>query len=349
MVKMNEIKVSISFNHKYTRYAYVMLTSLFVQHKEWPKSVKVYILQCDLTGEDRELLLRLTEQYDQKISFVQVKVGAYASKLPTNKDWSEEMYYRLLLGELLSKDVTRVLYLDVDIIINKPLHDFFHMDMQGRTLAAADDPVIQDAFSVWQQKIFADFPASFRYFNSGVILMDLEKIRGHYTFEDYCRIAERFDYQLSNPDQDMLNYMHAGDVCYIDNSRFNVFSQIAEEKNGYEQVKETVAIIHYAGRKPWKYSGVHYSVEKLWWDYAKMTPFYSELMETVFLEGLHDRSYESMMMLVKENGELRQALQEATELCRKLMAMVNGSACEENVLSDPAQGLEEQGSSRRSD
>lgn len=320
---MSDINVSIAINHKYTTYAYVMLTSLYAQHKEQPETVTVYILQSDLTQEDKDLLSDLAKQYGQKIVYLQVEVGAYAAKLPTNKNWSGEMYYRLLLGELLPEDVERILYLDVDIVVNKPLGDFCHMDMEGKTLAVADDPVIQAAFSIQQQKIFADFPESFRYFNSGVVLMELEKIRGRYTFADYCKVAEKFSYQLSNPDQDMLNYVHAGDVYYIDNSRYNVFSQIAEKESSYEQVKEEAAIVHYAGRKPWKYNGVHYSIEKLWWDYAKMTPFYHELMESVFLDGLQDESYESMMTLVKENGDLRRALQEATELCRKLVSMVN--------------------------
>ena len=321
---MSEVNVSISINHQYTKYAYIMLTSLFVQHNEFPNSVTVYILQSDLTQEDKALLLQLAEKYNQEISFLQVDIGDYADKLPTNKDWSEEMYYRLLLGELLPEEVTRILYLDVDIIINKPLLDLYHMDMQGMHLAVADDPAIQGNFSVQQQKIFAGFPTPIRYFNSGVVLMDMEKIRGHYTFADYCKVAEQFSYQLSNPDQDLLNYVHAGNVCYIDNSRFNVFSQIAEEESSYEQIKEEAVIIHYVGRKPWKYNGVHYSIERLWWDYAKLTPFYYELMESVFLEGLQDTSYESMMTLMKENGELRRALQEAKELCSKLVFMVNG-------------------------
>lgn len=324
MRRMTAINVSISINHQYTKYAYIMLTSLFAQHKEMPETVTVYVLQSDLTQEDKVLLRQLAEKYKQEVSFLQVDLGDYAAKLPTNKNWSGEMYYRLLLGELLPEDVTRILYLDVDIIVNKPLLEFFRMDMRGMQLAVADDPAIQGKFSVQQQKIFADFPEPIRYFNSGVVLMDMEKIRGHYTFADYCKVAEQFSYQLSNPDQDLLNYVHAGKVCYIDNSRFNVFSQLAEEDSCYEQIKEEAAIIHYVGRKPWKYNGVHYSIERLWWDYAKLTPFYYELMEFVFLEGLQDASYESMMTLMKENGELRRALQEAKELCRKLVSMVNG-------------------------
>lgn len=316
---------SISVNHKYTKYAYVMLTSLFIHHKAFPRQLTVYILQSDLTDEDIELFLRLAVQYGQTIIFQQVDIGAYAADLPTTKNWSKEMYYRLLLGELLPEEISRILYLDVDIIVNQQLFSFYQIDLQGKDLAAADDPMIQGNFSAEQQRLFEGLQQPVRYFNSGVILYDLKKIRKSYSFATYCDVARRFSYQLTNPDQDLLNYVHAGNVYYIDNSHYNIFAQIAEmQGSNYEQVKTKGAIIHFAGRKPWNYNGIHYGTEKLWWDYAKQTPFYYELMEPVFLQGLEDASYDSMMALLKENGELKQSLEETMVLCRKLLGMVNG-------------------------
>lgn len=316
---------SISINHKYTKYAYVMLTSLFYSHKDSGGELTVYILQSDLTKEDKTLLLQLAEKYGHTVVFLQADIGKYAKDLPTTENWSKEMYYRLLLGELLPKEIGRILYLDVDIIVNRPLFEFYQTDLGGMDLAAADDPMISGNFSEEQKRLFADFPQPVRYFNSGVILFDLDKIRGQYDFSVYCRVADKFSYQLTNPDQDLLNYVHNGHVLYFDNSRYNIFSQVAEMEGGsYESVRTEGAIIHFAGRKPWNYNGVHYGIEKLWWDYAKMTPFYHELMEPVFLQGLNGDSYQSMMALLKENNELKKNLEEAMALCRKLFGMVNG-------------------------
>ena len=172
------MNISISINSKYTRYAYVMLTSLFLHHTGKQHRLSVYIFCSDLIKEDMEYLQKLAEEYQQEIFFVQVDIGDYLTKLPVTESWSIEMYYRMLLGELLPENVKRVLYLDADIIVNQSLYNFYDMDLHGMDLAAADDPMIQDNFSEQQQKMFADFSMPVRYFNSGVILFDLEKNKG---------------------------------------------------------------------------------------------------------------------------------------------------------------------------
>ena len=318
------MNISIALNHNYSKYAYVLLTSLFYHHKKAPHCLTVYLLSSDLTEEDRGLFGQLAGSYQQTIFFLQVDLSDEIKKLPTTESWSREMYYRLLLGELLPREVSRILYLDVDIIVNGPLFEFYQTDLGGKLLGVADDPMIQGHFSSAQHQIFSEFPETVRYFNSGVILFDLENIRKQYKFADYMGAAAKFSFQLTNPDQDLLNYLHAGEAYFIDNRRYNVFSQIAEmDGMDYVQVKEKCTVIHYAGRKPWNYNGVHYSTEKLWWDYAKMTPFYFELMEPVFLQGLNDESYQSMMALLKENNGLKQNLDEAVALCQKLYGMLN--------------------------
>lgn len=315
----------IALNHNYTKYAYVLLTSLFYHHSEAPDCITVYLLSSDLTEEDKSLFKQLAEKYRQTIVFMYVDLSDQIKMLPTTESWTKEMYYRLLLGELLPADVSRILYLDVDIIVNGPLFEFYQTDLGKSLLGVADDPMIQGNFSPAQQEIFAGYAEPVRYFNSGVILYDLEKLRKKYKFTDYLEAAAKFSYQLTNPDQDLLNYLHEKETYFFDNSRYNVFSQIAEiEGRDYSRVKEECSIIHYAGRKPWNYNGVHYSTEKLWWDYAKMTPFYFELMEPVFLQGLNDESYQSMMALLNENNGLKQNLDEAMALCQKLYGMLNG-------------------------
>lgn len=325
------INISISINDKYVTYAYVMLNSLFMHHVENP--VTVYILQSGLTEESRTLLQTLGESWKQEIVFVNVSLGQNLADtfqgeqenavelLPTTENWSMEMYYRLLLGELLPPEAERVLYLDVDIIVNKNLAEFYFQDMGQWELAAADDVMVQGNFSAEQQRLFEQ-QAEVRYFNSGVLLYNLKQLRNRYTFATYLSVARQYNYQLTNPDQDLLNFIHNGKIIYIENSVYNVFSQTAElELGGYEYLKEQGAIIHFAGRKPWNYNGVHYGAEKIWWDYAKETPFYQGLLERVFYDGLRDDSYQTIMGLLKENSELKKNLNEAMAICQKLLKM----------------------------
>lgn len=315
------IHIAIAFNHSYTGYAYTLLTSLFLHHTK--EELTVFILHQDLQEEDIQLLEELAANWKQQLIFMHVSLAHYEQILPTTESWSIEMYYRLLLGDILPNQVERVLYLDVDMIVNGNLSDLYFMDLQGMDLAAADDAMIQGNFSEWQNHLFGQ--NEIRYFNSGLLLLDLAKLRTTHSFLGYMEIAKNAQYELTNPDQDILNFAHAGRVFYLDNTKYNVFSQSAAMANiSYEQVKKEAVVIHFAGRKPWNCNGIHYAIERIWWDYAKETPFYYLFMENVFLQDLEaeQASYEQKMALLQENAELKKNLSEAMELCQKLFAML---------------------------
>ncbi len=313
-MRTGEMNIAISVNSSYVRYAYVMLTSLFMNHQG--SRLHIFALQTDLTREDKEYLKGLAERWGQEIEFCVPGMEQYMDMLPTTANWPKEIYYRLLVGEALPAQLRRLLYLDVDIIVNGPLQELYFMDLKDMEIAAADDTMIQGNFSEAQKNLLGE---EVRYFNSGVILYDMDKVREKYTFDTYFQTARRADFMLTNPDQDLLNYVHAGRVLYLDNEKYNAFSQTIRYEGELSDVLEQLPpLIHFAGRKPWDYNGVRYDLEKLWWIYARETPFYIELMEEVFWNSFADDSYYTIMALLKENKELKEALEKSMQLCRKL-------------------------------
>lgn len=307
------INIAIAVNRRYIRYAYVMLTSLFLNNRQ--SDITVYVLQSDLTDEDKNCLADLASACGQQIEYIDVNIDSYLKQLPTTENWTKEIYYRLLVGELLPKSLERLLYLDVDIIVHQSIATFYEMDMQGMELAATDDTMIQGNFSAEQTALFSDLGEDIRYFNSGMLLYDLKKIRENYSFTNYCEVAKRVDCKLTNPDQDLLNYVHFGKVLFVDNERYNAFSQNVVPT---DEVLDSLVIVHYAGRKPWNSNDARYEMERLWWLYAKETPFYVEMMEEVFWDSFSDTSYQIIRALMQENLELKKNLQKSMELCQKL-------------------------------
>ena len=63
--------------------------------------------------------------------------GEPVFQAPVTKQYPQEMYYRLLAGHLLPREVNRVLYLDPDILVINPLKPLWQMDLQGNLFAAA--------------------------------------------------------------------------------------------------------------------------------------------------------------------------------------------------------------------
>ena len=51
--------------------------------------------------------------------------------------YPKEMYFRLLVGQILPEELERVLYIDPDTLIINPLTDLWEMDLQGYMFGAA--------------------------------------------------------------------------------------------------------------------------------------------------------------------------------------------------------------------
>lgn len=121
-------------------------------------------------------------------------------------------YLRILLPSLLPKNINKILYLDGDIICVSSILDFYNADISSKSCSAVRDERNNDEEIFYRLK----YPKDCGYFNSGVILINL----------DYWRkndIQNRtLNYIFSNRekclwhDQDALNAILAGTVDFAD-------------------------------------------------------------------------------------------------------------------------------------
>lgn len=329
---MNEkrrMNIATAFNSKYARYAYVMLISLF--ENQLPETeIIIYILYNDLTEEDRICVGQMIKSYGGYVQWVFVSNKVFPSACPTSHAWTIETYYRLLLSDLLPEDVGRILYLDVDIIVNKSLTEVFSTDFEGKLLCACNDacPFYTDKrifFCDKRDNIFKEqLKQGFTYFNAGVMLLDMDRLRKEYCFEEYMTLGKKLNFEVVAPDQDLLNYMHWQEVKILDKNKYNLFAKVAYNHGiHYEEVKQEVTIVHFAGQKPWEGQYIHYDIEQLWWDYAKMSPFYNELLEEFMQQSLHNPLiYDTLLQCSLEKQQLQEELDKSVRLCQRLVKMI---------------------------
>lgn len=323
MAENNRMNVATALNSKYLRYTYVMLTSLFMNNPN--TDIHVYLLHSDLTEADQTHLNDLADKYGHSINYLKINRVDFPTDLPTTSAWSLETYFRLMLLDILPEDVDRLLYLDVDMIIDKSLAALYNTDFEGANFCACKDMTVDFPTGDSRDSIFRDHIASgFTYFNAGMMLWNIENLRGKYSFKKYMELAKALDYKMLAPDQDLLNYMHANQIKFVDEYKYDLFSRMAFNSGvHYEDVKRETAIIHYAGMKPWEGQYIHYDIEKLWWDYAKETKFYHELLEE-FMTACIDSPliYDTMTQLSEEKKRLSAELSKSTSLCQKLLSML---------------------------
>ena len=268
-------------------------------------------------------------KYDITIIPLMINRSDFDTRLPRNSQWSIETYYRLMLMDILPDNIDRILYLDVDLIINGSVEEFYHVDFKGDEVIVADDSNgkrSRDTFGSKQAEMFKDMlDNGFRYFNADVMLFNVQEIRKTHNFNTYMKAVEEWDYAMEAPDQDILNYVHGYKASYIDYMEYNLFARIAHnQKYTYEDVKNNVIIIHFAGDKPWDNTNCHFDIEQLWWDYAKKTIFYNELLEKMQQNLMSDNSVEKIIdNLIKENSSLKDNISTLLSINDKLMNMLS--------------------------
>lgn len=275
------MNIAIALNEKFLRYGYVMLTSLFENNSK--EEVSVTVLHRGIDDSRFEPYRLLAQRYNAAVTPMDITCDMIPGDLPNTDKWPIEVYFRLMLPFLLPVSVERLLYLDTDIIVDRSLKDLYEMDFDGSLIAAVPDNS-DGKLSEKQMSIFSkimDEVSDFHYVNSGVILMNISLLREFYTPLSFMETAEKLKSQITAFDQDLINYMFCGRIKYLPAEKYNLFARLFHNSGyDYSRVKnERTAIIHYTGPKPWSGTNLRTDMEKFWWDYAALTPYYHEFLE----------------------------------------------------------------------
>ncbi|MEQ1438036.1 glycosyltransferase family 8 protein [Fontimonas sp. SYSU GA230001] len=203
---------------------------------------------------------------------------ARVAGLPTMGRISRVMWFRVFLPELLP-DVPRVLYLDCDTIVVRDLRPLFALDLEGACLGAVSN-VFEPHMAQHARTLGLEDPRA--YFNSGVLLLDLDAWRRADVAHRVLELARDPARRLVWPDQDALNIALAGRWKAL-HPRWNCqnslyFFRHAPEVFGANQVAEATAdpgILHFEGgdlAKPWHYLCKH-PARRLYLRHRAATPW----------------------------------------------------------------------------
>ena len=144
-------------------------------------------------------------------------------------NYDSKFTYMTLMRNVLSKilpDEDRVLYLDVDTIVDGDISDLFSMNMDGFCYAGVKEPgKCRDIFT---------------YVNAGVLVCNLKYIRELGRDDEMIELLNRHKFQW--PDQEVLNLICQGRIKPI-GSEYN--------SNNFVEKCYMPKIIHYASVKDW--------------------------------------------------------------------------------------------------
>jgi len=213
--------------------------------KRWP--FEFYVLTDRFSDEIRRKVLASLPKGSSTIRWIDVDITPF-SKFGTIPHISMMTYARFLLPSIFPESVSKVLYLDADLLVLDDLGPLWDTDLEGSVLGAVLDGL--DPHLKSGKPHLDAVPKVRAYFNAGVLLIDLGRWRQE-------RISEKaLEYMIQYPqspysDQDALNAVCDGLWKKLD-SRWNC--QKFYEKMSLLNMDRTQrpGIIHFVCRdKPW--------------------------------------------------------------------------------------------------
>ena len=196
-------------------------------------------------------------------------------------------YFRLLLPDALPAQLQRVIYLDCDLVVLGDMGTLWDIDLNDHYAAAvpeltADSHLVSSpqGIRLWRELGLA---ADLEQFNSGVLLINLDKWRAEFVKQRALVYLEKAADWLRWHDQEALNVVFAGDWLRLD-VRWNL--TMRHLMKSVPVTYKPPCIIHYhSAEKPW-HAGYPFALADVFFDYLDRTAWSGWRPEHLPLTGI---------------------------------------------------------------
>lgn len=263
---------AICADYGYLQAAQTLIKSIaYHNHNE-----KIYLLNTNIPQEWFITTNQKLESINVQIVDTKFSPDLLSGEAVSRNYMNTMIYGRILIPRLVPED--RVLYLDADTIVNGPIKDLFNMDMKGYTIGAVEDFTMTGTF------------------NSGVLLIDNNKLRQDPNFTD--DLLAKGKEHTSNDDQSLLNDHFKDQWLKLPNG-YNYQIGLDEavfyhENNNlahYNQMLKSAKprlVIHYStSDKPWNFTSSGRLRDK-WWQYNSLD--YNDIVHHSILPRIHRKA-----------------------------------------------------------
>ena len=299
--KSKVVPVFLTITDDYAKYAAPCINSL-MKHANQGRSYRVIVMYDKLNWRNRLRLRNLVtkncaiEFHKMKYNLYMQIIMRYCAKRSGSGDFFARpvYYYRAFIARIFPQ-YDKGIYVDSDTILTGDIGELFDIELGENVIAARPDPKVAAVpeFIDYVEKAL-DVPYR-DYINSGVLLMDLKKMRKlHYITKMTDLIKE--DADLVAPDQDYLNVILKGKIKHL-----------GREWNCQPEGEKTegAKLLHFnLSKKPWYHDDVNCGDK--FWQAARGTGFYGDLMreKEKYTPEMAEMSAEQIKALIEKAAEL---------------------------------------------
>ena len=273
-----DLNIALASDNNYAQHVAVVAASILCNTKS---NVHFHVLSDGISQPKIQLIGQTIGNLSGQLSVYDLSSYQCFDNLFTSGHISKAAYFRLDIANILPREVDKVIYMDVDLLVLQDIAELWKYNLQGKPLAAVPDYGIMASKRLMKQKKkVLGLSMDSLYFNSGVVVMDLKQWREHNYAEQVIRLAAEGN--LPHHDQDALNkvfidkWMPLPLKWNVIPPIFNLFSKILlrnDLRKNAVSARKNKAVLHYAGRyKPWEFESKDGFNEKYYY-YLQKTAF----------------------------------------------------------------------------
>ena len=240
----------------------VSMVSILENNKKMP--VAFHVLTEHISEKSQNLLSQIIQEIPNSVILIHQLELHILDDLPMYSSLGRASYYRIFLDQILPEQVSRILYLDGDIICLGDLQQLASQNFEKFTVMAVKDV---PTTALKQEKKFH----LTNYCNSGMLFINLPQWKKEKIPEKFLDVCYSYKEKLNHLDQDALNIILENQKKILDN-RYNY---IPEANEPLTNLPERTLFLHYAGTKPW-YCWLEFPLQYYFKKYYALSPWKSQ-------------------------------------------------------------------------
>ena len=265
-MKCKAMNILVAVDEKYLEPLSVMLYSLVCHNRG---IFSIYILHFDIPLRKQLEFQKKTLNWNKglkNVYFIQAKREDFAG-IGEDTRYRQEANLRLLILKLLPVNVSKILWLDIDIIKGN-IQEFYEYPDKGQYALVCEDMFPRNEKRDTLKRI--GMRQNERYFNSGVMLLYLNNIRSVYDEAYFISFLRNNKQKMKYPDQSVLNICLKRRLVWAAPEIYNLQLLRADRRDKLK-IRRSInkaKILHYNTKeKPWDcdYDGI---LELQYWKYG---------------------------------------------------------------------------------
>jgi lipopolysaccharide biosynthesis glycosyltransferase len=237
------INIGTGFDKNYLNPFYSLMASLIENHSSG--QFEIHAITRGISVDEKNEISSVIGKSGNRISFYEVD-PSLVHQFKLSSEWTSVVYYRLFFTMLISRPIQRLIYLDCDTVVIESLWPLYNINLDNHPVGAVYDNYVKTQPSL-------GIVNEGEYFNSGVLVIDVEKWKAQEISEKAIRYLLEYNENILFVDQCALNAVLQHNWKKLD-KRFNLMYSFLPEGLGRKALAEFLkdgVVVHFTLQRPW--------------------------------------------------------------------------------------------------